>query len=143
MTPQIKMTIIGDTQVFARIDEINKRVNDLTIPFKKAINVMLRSIDQNFTNSGRPYPWRPLKLSTLKWKLKHGYSLRPLIRTGALRRSIVGEAQPKKLTIGTAVGYAPYHQRGTGSIPQRKFLLFQDKDIKNISKLVSDYVTGK
>ena len=57
--------------------------------------------------------WKPRK------KKRTG---RLMVKTGRLRRSIVANARGKVGIITSNVPYAKYHQDGTGSLPQRKFM---------------------
>lgn len=130
-----------EIQVF--FNETSKRFYDLTVPLKKAQLLMIRSINNNFQASGRPLPWAPLKMATLRRKILQGYSSKPLIRTGNLKRSITGKIEEKnKLIMGTSVTYGRIHQYGGGHIPKRTYLLFQDRDIERINQLIVDYVTN-
>lgn len=141
------MTVLVKTKGFQELEvyfqETKNRSNDLNPPLKKSVNIMFRSIDSNFRQSGRPIPWKPLALSTIKQKFKQRYSIMPLIRTGQLRRSITGFVDKNKMRMGTSVPYAPYHQFGTRRIPKRTFLVFQDKDVQQINRLVAEHIIGR
>ena len=144
----IKMYVTGDQQVSVFISNLADRSKDLTPALKEARATMLNSIDKNFKQGGRPIPWKPLALSTLRYKLRKGYSPLPLTRTGQLRRSITGAiiretGAVSRLIMGTAVHYSRYHQRGTRSIPKRSFLVFQEKDLEHIGRSIVNHVRGK
>jgi len=137
----VKVKVTGAQEVQVLLNSVKQRMATLSTPLKASRLLMLRSIDNNFKSSGRPITWKPLALSTLRWKMKHGYSSKPLIRKGLLIKSIVGKIQgDNKLIMGTVVPYAKYHQFGTRSIPKRPFLLFQDQDIQNINSLITGYI---
>lgn len=117
---------------------------------------MLTSIRDNFNKSGRPIPWKPLALSTLKQRFRYAGlgSYKPLIKTGALRASITYDTEGgMKLLVGTSISnkgynYGNIHQFGgvagrnrSAIIPARPFLLFQKEDIKRLNQLIIDYVT--
>jgi len=133
----------GLESVTARLKDFQKKAVNLTVPLKQGGLLMLRSINKNFNSSGRPIPWKPLAYSTLKQKMKLGYSIKPLLRKGFLRASIATRATRDTLTVGTSITYAPYHQYGTKNIPQRKFLVFQKEDIHRMNKLVVQYLISK
>lgn len=130
-------------QVIANLHNVESRMGDLTKPLKKGGLVMLRSVNLNFDRSGRPITWNPLKISTLRQKLRQGYSSKPLIRTGKMRRSISQQVDSNILKIGTAIPYAQHHHFGTRFMAKRRFLMFQEKDVENINTLVLSYITGK
>jgi phage gpG-like protein len=137
------MHVEGVQKLQLDLNSLVKRSDNLTVPLKQGRVLMLRSINQNFHKSGRPILWTPLSLAYAKQKKRQGYGNKILVRTGQLKRSISGSVQPKKLTIGTAVHYGKYHQFGTSKMPMRKFLLFQDEDLKRISTLVREYLLDK
>lgn len=139
---RIKMNGFQEVQTFFK--GTMRRMNNVTVPLKKAQLVMISSIHKNFNFSGRPATWKPLSMSTMISKLKRGLSPKPLIgRTGWLRNKVTAETVGRnKLVVGSSVPYASYHQYGTKRIPKRTFLLFQDKDIDNINKLVTDHIVN-
>ena len=93
--------------------------------------VMLRSIDQNFTQQGRPTRWQPSQ-AALK---RNGMTL---VDTGRLRRSvsIIGDPDNifkmtnNSLRMSTDVPYAKYLQE------DRPFLMVQDEDIKMMEQII-------
>lgn len=141
---KIKVKVYGAENVLAILNNNIKNMRNLNEPLKKGGLVMLRSIDENFKSSGRP-PWKQLKTSTAVWKARHGYSVLPLTRSGQLRRSITYRVDSTRLQIGTSVPYARFHQYGAPgrNLPKRRFLLFQNDDVKKINKLIAEYITGK
>lgn len=139
----VTINITGIGEVNAKLDGAVARSQDLTIPMKQGSLLMLNSINDNFLDSGRPSSWAPLAKSTLKQKLRKGYSSRPLVRTGILKASIAPSVDSQGFKIGTSVSYAKYNQFGTRKMPSRPFVIFQDQDIEDINKLVVDYIKGK
>ena len=60
-------------------------------------------------------PWPPLAPSTLREKTRLGFPLVPLVRTGALEKSltdrqVAARITPQSMSWGTDVPYAKYHQ---------------------------------
>lgn len=139
----IKVSATGIGEVIIKLRGARARMEDLTPAMKQGAVMMLRSVDQNFRQSGRPIPWKPLKFATLKRKLRQGYSPLPLTRTGALRRSITQKTFRQKFQLGTSIKYGAVHQFGGGNnIPARPYLVFQRQDVKRINKLVLEYIAG-
>lgn len=134
----IKQKGLENVQTFFK--ETKKRMTSFEPPLKKGGVMMLRSIDQNFKQAGRPV-WKPLSRQRLAWKLRHGYSPLPLTMHGDLRRSVTYRVNRNRLFIGTSVPYAKYHQFGTRRIPKRTFLLFQDVDVDRINRLILEHIT--
>ena len=143
MAVTVAVKIQGVNSVNIMLDKIKESARDMTSPLKKGGLIMLRSVDLNFQRSGRPKTWRPLAKSTLRWKIMHGYSPFPLIRSGDLRRSFVYRVENRnRLLVGTAVKYAPFHQFGTRTMPARPFLVFQRQDIRQIKELILKHIAG-
>lgn len=128
--------------------ELRVRVQDATTPAisraaaalantedaNRAISIQyygwtIRNFDAGGTN--QTPPWVPLAPSTLKQKLRLGYSPLPLLRTGNLRQSFIGFYDKDKGGVGArasyflkgrAFDYATAHQHGTETIPARPML---------------------
>lgn len=71
--------------------------------------------------------WKPLSPRTTKWKIKDGYGeMGVLVRTGALKNSLTLENERGaireiglfRMSFGTDIPYAKYHQYGDG-VPKR------------------------
>lgn len=138
----------GLMEATAMISGFGKRAVDLTIPMKQASLLMLASVNKNFQMSGRPTSWVPLAASTLKEKIRKGYSTRPLIRTGFLRQSITAQSGRMEMRLGTAIRYGRIHEYGgragrggSANIPARPYLLFQREDLDRIRKMILSYLT--
>ena len=136
----IKLRAEGIGKVQAYLGKTVARAKDLRAPLMKGGNVMLRSVDQNFKSAGRPNMWKPLSRVYGIRKIKQGYSPLPLTKTGQLRRSITFRVAQKKLSIGTSVPYARYHQFGTRSLPSRPYLVFQREDLRRIETLIVQHI---
>ena len=105
---------------------------------KRVITLYQQTIDKNFITSGRghepPKPWKPLKPTTRKFKREHGFSPRPLIRTGTLRQQWARKVTAKRGSITSTaasekgVFYGKFHEKGTRSktgkriVPIRKII---------------------
>ena len=138
----------GLTEVDLFISGISKNMVDLTVPMKQAAILMMGSIQKNFDTSGRPTPWIPLAASTLKQKIRKGYSSRPLIRSGGLRQSIASQSGKMSMSLGTSIIYGRIHEYGglagrnkSAKIPPRPYLLFQRQDLERIRDLIINHLT--
>lgn len=93
---------------------------------------MLRSIDLNFAQQGRPIQWVP----SFAAQQRNGMTL---VDTGRLRRSVsilgdsdnVFDLENTRLRMSTDVEYAKYLQ------DDRPFLMVQDQDITVMQNIVS------
>ena len=141
--------IENNEQIKALLKKAGDKGKDLRIPLKRAGILMVGSIDKNFRAEGRPDKWTPLSDMTLAMRRKHGKGAKILQDTGRGKGSMAYKViSNKQVEIGTDVGYMATHQTGktirlgkrTIRIPQRKFLLFQSEDDKNIVKIFTEYL---
>jgi phage virion morphogenesis protein len=147
------------------LGEARKRARDMMPAFQQIGEHMQDSILQNFAAGGRPDPWAPLKPRTLigraggarkAYKKRGGLTAKAqrtiaghkiLIQSGALRGSIHYVASSDNVLIGSALVYAATHQygrtRGRGTpIPARPFLVVQPEDDREISRILTAYLTS-
>jgi len=83
-----------------------------------------------FANAGIRWgaPWKPLAASTLAEKRRRGYPPDILIRTGVLERSLktrpfsIERITPQRMSLGTKISYAHFHQDGTKYMASRILL---------------------
>ena len=133
------------------LKKAGRSLSNLSIPLKQSGMLMMKSIDTNFKAQGRPAKWKALASSTIKARKKGSSTI--LQDTGTLKNSITLDVRgTKEVAIGTSLIYAPTHNFGrvsskggggktsTTVIPQRKFLLFQNEDVKRIDKIFVDYI---
>ena len=141
------------------LGEVSKNLEDLSVPLKLSALTMIKSIDKNFRVQGRPEKWKPLAKSTVKRRRRGSSSI--LQDTGTLKNSISSQALVKMrgkntISIGTTNAYAAVHNFGltktkhkawgkktkpyTHTIPQRKFMLFQEEDKRIIDKTFIDFI---
>lgn len=116
------VTINGLDALRDRLDEIGERARNLEPVLSVAAEDLKTLVDDSFEGSRSPagVRWQPLAPATVK-KRRQGSS-KPLVDTGNLRNSINASSGPGRLSVGTNVPYAGFHQFGTGDIPARPFL---------------------
>lgn len=138
-----------------------------TRPILKPLGeIMLRGVDRNFHEQGRPEKWAPLKDVTLQ--LRKGYKRgrgRPMVgsvsgnygnrileRTKTLRRSINMKIYPNRVEIGTNIGYAALHEEGgsiinhfgkPSKVPARPFMHVTDREVDEMVDLVEKYMSDE
>lgn len=131
---EIRLILEGKEKFYDKLKRLT------SVKFGRALRdsavYMKSSVIRNFEVGGRP-PWAPLALSTLKWKLKKGYSTKPLILTGRLRASINISYSETEALVASGVTYGVFHQVGTSKIPARPFLVFQPEDVDAITRIFS------
>lgn len=110
---------------------------------KEIKKVIEERIDANLSGKAKP-PFKPLSPSYRKWKLKHYGKLPILVLTGRSKRECKvmttneggsGDRSVLKLKIKVP-SYFWYHHTGTKVLPKRDWLSLQEKDKKNIKKIL-------
>jgi phage gpG-like protein len=99
--------------------------------------LLLRSVDKNFQQQGRPTRWQQSQAA----RNRNGMTL---IDTGRLRRSTTISGDPNnifrvsnnELNISSQVPYAKYLQK------DRPFLMIQDEDIRNIERYLLNVINN-
>ncbi len=110
-----------------RIREMAERARDVSPAWQAVATWFAEANFEQFLSRGARYrdPWPPLAASTTLEKLARGFPLDPLIRTGDLVQDLtsrpfgVEQITPHEMTVGTAIPYAGFHQRGTSRMPRR------------------------
>ncbi|MCF8012418.1 MAG: phage virion morphogenesis protein [Clostridiales bacterium] len=112
-------------------------VKDPSTPLKIISELMRSSVLQNFREGGRPEKWKP----SIRAQKTGGQTL---VDTGRLRGSIYAKANNNSAKVGTNVIYAAAHNFGypPRNLPQRKFLMFQDEDLKEAKRVVEAFIMG-
>lgn len=109
----------------------------VTIPLKQAAEYQLRSTKLNFLAQSDPdgNKWSPLKPSTIARK---GFSTILIDKRDMYLGNEVNFSSDG-VTIQNKRPYAIYHQTGTATMPQRRFMGFSSKDIKELTRIFSEY----
>lgn len=121
---------IGGTGVQAftlELDKFHDRVVDARPAFEEMARQGVLSLQLQFQTQGTHYGsrWAPLSPAYAAWKRKH-YGRKPILQlTGALIGSLgngpggIHEVTARGMSVGTAIPYAKWHQRGTPHMPAR------------------------
>lgn len=90
--------------------------------------------------------WKELNRNYRAWKMSRGYDGRILIKTGRLRESLVATGKDhvfrtssKRMTVGTRVPYAIYHQEGRG-VPLRAPIRATEDMRRRWTRMIQRYV---
>lgn len=102
---------------------------------------------EQFATEGRGNPWRPLAASTLEEKRRLGFPDDILVRTGALRDSLINPGKAKEtganyLAWKTDVPYAGFHQAPPtpGRPPKREVIDITVSDRRRIEAGVVGWI---
>lgn len=94
--------------------------------------------------------WTPLSPVYAAWKARNYPGKRILQRTGALVESLtrrpfgIEVLTRKSMTIGSGIDYGKYHQRGGGSLPQRRPVELPESERRTWIRYIQRFIqTGK
>jgi phage gpG-like protein len=150
---------IDDKSAVWLFDELIDRGSEP--PLDEIGRYMVKSVQQNFKEDGRPDKWPERSESTRSWN----YNLSPvwgafsptrdekgrfkknltgnwplLRKTGRMYDSIdytkYGDQNASAVSIGDDSDYGVYHNIGTKKMPKRQFLLIQDEDYDAIGNII-------
>lgn len=132
----------NDKAVRDRLQELQRKVGDLTPAMKSIGEQLLLSTDIRFEKevdpSGRP--WKPNSTFTISKKKRENKIQKILQSSGRLRASLSYSASADKVVVGTNVSYAAKHQLGQGRIPKREFLGVSKEDQQEILLIIDEFL---
>lgn len=121
-----------------QLEKARAKMGDWSNELKDIGLILLRSIDKNFLQEGRPTRWKKSQRAIRE----NGKTLQD---TGRLRRSTTIQGNPDNifniknnsiLEISTEVSYSKYHQK------DRPFLVIQEEDIRNIERYLLNVIAN-
>ena len=145
----------GEVQLQSFIMGIASRCKDLRPVWNKIDDILRNDVDSIFKMEGRKPSWPQLQDSTIRDRIRHGFSgAHPILqRTKLLRDSLRKRSHPKHIFVskklsmefGTTVPYAIYHQSskprqkvisgpraGQDRLPRRQFIWLDKKVVAKI-----------
>ena len=146
----------GDVQVSRKLLRLGEYAGDATPVFDSMADDIIKLTKRQFDTQGSSGSggWDQLKPETIRRKANHKPPLDPRIlrATGALFNSLTSrggsnqilETKKDSLTFGTKLPYSGVHQRGGGSVPQRRPVEFSKRDRNGLVKSLQRYImTGQ
>lgn len=141
------VTHSGDRAAASSIREVGERGSDIRGASAKVRTVYRQAQERRFRSSGFG-TWAPLKRSTVAIKASAHKPSEPMVRSGALKRSLtaarasaqVDERTKSELVFGTTLPYATFHEEGKGKA-KRSLVDFPEKDERAMAEAMRDYVT--
>lgn len=120
----------GWQQARRRIAEMKWRADNLIPAWDALLDWWAAENRKHFATRGQRWrtPWPPLADSTITEKLRLGYPIDPLVRTGRMRSQLVGRPlgferlTQTSMAAGTRLERAVFHQRGTRRMPRRQLV---------------------
>lgn len=128
---KIRFEVDGEVQFNRQLRSLQDDVKDFRPAFELIYAEFLETESKQFGAEGGfegNERWKRLSEDYEKWKSRH-FPGKPILELrGHLKRSLtqkgadgaVYRATEKELEMGTSIGYAIWHQRGTARMPARK-----------------------
>lgn len=138
---QLKLTTKDIEGLSRNLEEFSRQMNAITTDpkFLNSVGALLvsrgkRNLEEGGAG-GRSYVL--LKAATRREKRRKGYSLKPLQRTGLMRRSMNHETAGGKLSL-TSIDVLKHHQYGAprAGIPQREVYTIEQADAEDIQDML-------
>ena len=152
----ISLQVTGQRELTGKLATWGANVQHMTPAWEQVGDRLLQDFEQQFLGEGgyigaKIAPkWAPLKESTVKDRLRRGYSgAHPiLVREGLLKGSLshrgaagnIFQATDTGITVGTEVPYAIFHQKGTRRMVSRKMVGLKWTTRSAILRILGDYV---
>lgn len=132
-----------DVVLVTMIDDFKRA--DLTPALDKIADGIAEQTRENFLNESSPggEKWAELSPATVA---KKGHDV-ILVDSTNMRKSVVlrdaaghiERIEDDSIEYGTNIVYAVVHQEGTGRIPQREFLGFNEQSADAVAEIVADH----
>ena len=158
MASDIVITIRGDKETIANLNEMTNSLSDMTLPLSEASSSYLNVISSNFISNGQVFgePWPPLSKATIAEKkrlMAEGKAIaveKPLVRTGLLSKSFDYRITKNHARIYNEVDYANVHQEGATvqyhgrscKVPRRVLMKVDAEIILMVAKIFETWVRG-
>lgn len=138
---------LDTTQFVKKLQRIKTKAGNAKPAFAIAGQILVISVQKNFTSQGRPDKWTPLSEHTKKKRKNQILINRGM--AGGLMGSINYQASNREVAVGTPKVYGAIHQWGgkagrgkKKTIPQREYLLIQTEDWQDITEAFGRYLTS-
>lgn len=140
---------IEDREVTSHLEQLARKVRDLSPIMREISEDMLDAVQENFDKEGRPGRWPELSPAYKRWLTKNGKTGKMLNRTAAgLYHSIQPRYDSRSAIVGTNKKYAAIHHFGGAAgrgkkakIPARPYLVLDDSDTRQIVERMKRYLS--
>lgn len=147
MIQNVDVDVDGVPTAIAYLQGMKIRMDDYSVPFAGARQLLAAHNAENFTSNGLPVGgWSPLDAQYGSWKSRNFPGAPPMVRTGKLFESLtslrggVNVVRPTSAEFGTTVEYAKFHQYGTNKMPKRQLIFDPPEFAKVFSERVAKWV---
>lgn len=139
----IKFDVEGVTELSRRFNVLDAKIDDLTIPFEEAKDILKDGIDRSFDTNGESIDedWAPLSPNYKKWKEKKAPGKTTLVFSGTMKESFDYEVSKTFLKISNSTDYFKFHQsrEERKTLPRRPILKYGKTQKEDITAAFHKY----
>jgi len=117
----------GTDELTKHFRQIEKKVKNHKVLYKRIGIKILKWVNDNFEAEGIEEKWDELKPQTIARRRKETFKI--LQDTGRLKGSYTYQSGARKVTIGSAVDYAKYHEPKRPMLPSKELALMMSIQI--------------
>lgn len=144
---RLRLELEGETQVSRALVMSEEAMGDLAPAFKVIGQQVQAGVQAQFASQGERgggSRWTQLNPDYRAWKRAH-YPGRPmLVRLGGLKGAMLNplsmRATDRGLTYEPRIGYAAFHQRGEGQLPQRRMVQLTAADRRGWERTILQWI---
>lgn len=144
---RLRLTLEGETQISRAFVIAEEAMGDLAPAFKVIGQQVQAGVRGQFASQGARgggERWTELRPSYRAWKNVH-YPGRPmLVRLGGMKGAMLNpqsmRATGRGLIYEPRSGYAAYHQRGEGQLPQRRMVQLTAGDRRGWERVILQWI---
>lgn len=142
--------VLGIRKVRFRLGAARDRSKDLRPAWGAVGDDVAEAMDMQFMTAGAAAgrPWAPLKPEYQRWKVRHNYDPRTLLKTHEMERTLtsrpmqIEEHHEQYADFGSRDPKLPFHQHGTRFMPQREVLFWHEPLIARTTRRVRNYIVS-
>ena len=152
MAARLTLTMEGETQIDRTLARFADAIEDARPLWDVLADRFAASERRQFDSEGAygSGGWAPLSPAYAAWKARH-YPGKPILeRTGEAKRGLtvrpfgVEVLLPGSMVVGSGTDYMRYHQRGAGTLPQRRPVELPEGERRDWVKLMQRFIlTGR
>ncbi len=141
----IEWRIEGTKELSRTLLNIRASTRNLSAPFNTAAKNLRSTFETEvFATRGAVIgsPWKPLRPSTLRDKLRRGFPTDPLVRTGKMQHSFRSVVSSDQAVIYNTADYFKYHQSNQRreQIPRRAMMRLAEAQKQMIVRVFQEHL---
>lgn len=142
----LRFTLEGETQLSRAFQASEEAAANLAPVFQVIGAQLQREVAGQMSSQGTRggEPWRPLSPAYRAWKSIHFPGRPTLVRTGEMKAALLSpvaiHASAQRLIFEPDTDIAAYHQKGEGTLPQRRVLQMTAADRRGWERTILTWI---